>query len=45
MASGTHLHQMHGRKVFAAGLLRLVGWLLLLTALILIAITGTMALF
>jgi CRISPR/Cas system-associated exonuclease Cas4 (RecB family) len=45
MASGTRLHQLHGRKVFAAGFLRLVGWLLLLAALILIAVTGTMALF
>ena len=32
LASGTELHRQHGRKVIAAGLLRTLGWLLLLIA-------------
>ena len=32
LASGTELHVQHGRKVMAAGLLQLAGYLLLLAA-------------
>lgn len=34
LATGTELHRQHGRKVIAAGLLRTLGWILLLAALI-----------
>ena len=37
LASGTSYHQKHGRRVFFAGLLRLVGWALLLGAVVLLA--------
>jgi len=36
LASGTELHRKHGRKVLAAGLLRTLGFLLLLLALVLL---------
>jgi len=36
LATGTELHRRHGRKVIAAGLLRTLGVLLLLAALILL---------
>jgi len=36
LASGTELHRQHGRKVLAAGLLRTIGFLLLLLALVLV---------
>ncbi len=36
LASGTELHRKHGRKVLAAGLMRSLGFLLLLLALILL---------
>ena len=36
LASGTELHLQHGRQVLAAALLRILGVLLLLTALILL---------
>jgi len=36
LASGTELHRKHGRKVLAAGLMRTVGFLLLLLALVLL---------
>ena len=36
LASGTELHRVHGRKVMAAGLLRGLGFLLLLLALVLL---------
>ena len=36
LATGTELHRQHGRKVLAAGLLRTLGLLLLLTALVLL---------
>ena len=36
LASGTELHRKHGRKVVAAGLLRTLGFLLLLLALVLL---------
>ena len=35
---GTTFHQQHGRQVMAASLLRLVGWGLLLAALIMLAV-------
>ena len=34
LASGTELHARHGRQVIVAGLLRLLGWILFLVALI-----------
>jgi len=36
LASGTELHRKHGRKVLAAGLLRSLGFLLLLLALVML---------
>lgn len=36
LASGTELHRVHGRKVLAAGLMRTLGFLLLLLALVLL---------
>ena len=36
LASGTELHRKHGRRVFAAGLMRTLGFLLLLLALVLL---------
>jgi CRISPR/Cas system-associated exonuclease Cas4 (RecB family) len=36
LASGTELHRKHGRKVLAAGLLRVMGFLFLLLGLILL---------
>ncbi len=36
LATGTELHRQHGRKVLAAGLLRTLGVILLLTALTLL---------
>jgi CRISPR/Cas system-associated exonuclease Cas4 (RecB family) len=36
MAAGTQLHQAHGRSVLAAGLLRTLGLLLLLAALVML---------
>ncbi len=36
LATGTELHRQHGRKVLAAGLLRTLGLLLLLAALVLL---------
>jgi CRISPR/Cas system-associated exonuclease Cas4 (RecB family) len=36
LASGTELHRQHGRKVLAAGLMRTLGFLLLLLTLILL---------
>jgi hypothetical protein len=44
MAGGTVFHAQHGRQVLAAGLLRLVGWVLLAAALILLAVYLTIAL-
>lgn len=34
--AGTELHRRHGRQVLAAGLLRTLGWILLLVAFILL---------
>ena len=36
LATGTELHRKHGREVLAAGLLRVMGFLLLLLALVLL---------
>ena len=36
LASGTELHRKHGRKVLASGLMRTLGFLLLLLALVLL---------
>ena len=44
LASGTELHRAHGRKVVAAGLLRTLGLLLLLLALVLLVAYCTMQL-
>ena len=44
MATGTELHRQHGRKVLAAGLLRTVGLILLLTALVLLVAVLTSSL-
>ena len=44
LASGTELHRKHGRKVLAAGLMRNLGLLLLLLALILLVAYCTMQL-
>ncbi len=38
IATGTELHRRHGRKVLAAGLLRTLGMILLLVALILLVV-------
>ncbi len=38
LAAGTELHQRHGRKVMAAGLLRLLALLLLLVAVVLLVV-------
>jgi len=44
LASGTELHRKHGRKVLAAGLMRSLGFLLLLAALVLLVAYCTMQL-
>lgn len=36
LASGTELHRVHGRKVLASGLMRTLGFLFLLLALVLL---------
>jgi CRISPR/Cas system-associated exonuclease Cas4 (RecB family) len=45
LAGGTELHRVHGRKVLAAGLLRTLGFLLLLAALVLLVAYCTAQLF
>ena len=44
LASGTALHQQHGRRTLVAGLLRGLAWFLLLAALVLLAIYGVRSL-
>jgi CRISPR/Cas system-associated exonuclease Cas4 (RecB family) len=44
LATGTELHRQHGRKVLAAGLLRTIGVILLLAALVLLAAIFTSSL-
>ena len=41
LASGSELHYRHGRAVLASGLVRILAYVLLLLALILLAITIT----
>lgn len=36
LAGGTQLHQAHGRKVFVSGLLKLAGWGLLFSGVVLL---------
>ncbi len=45
LASGTALHQAHGRKVMAAGLLRILGLVLVLAALVLLVAYCTAQIF
>lgn len=40
MAAGTELHRQHGRKVLAAGLMRSIGFLLLLLACVMMTAFG-----
>ena len=40
MAAGSDLHHQHGRVTLVAGLLRLLAWLVLLGALVLLTIYG-----
>jgi hypothetical protein len=44
MAAGTALHHQHGRQVLVAGLLRGLGFVLLLAACVLLAAYGLMSL-
>jgi CRISPR/Cas system-associated exonuclease Cas4 (RecB family) len=41
LASGTDLHLQHGRKVMAAGLLQILGFVLLLAAAVLLVLALT----
>lgn len=41
LAAGTELHQQHGRKVLAAGMLQLLGYFLLLAAAVLVVLELT----
>ncbi len=41
LASGTDLHLRHGRKVMAAGLLQVLGFVLMLVAVVLIVLALT----
>ena len=41
LATGTDLHLQHGRKVMAAGLLQILGFLLLLAAAVLLVLALT----
>jgi CRISPR/Cas system-associated exonuclease Cas4 (RecB family) len=43
MATGTDLHEQHGRKVIAAGFLQAAGYALLLVALLLIVVFATLS--
>ncbi len=45
LATGLELHRQHGRRVLAASLLRVVGFLLLLAALVLIVAMLTLRFF
>ena len=42
MSTGSSYHRSHGRKVLSATLLRAAGWVLLLAALVVIAVTITL---
>lgn len=41
LAGGSAYHEQHGRQIFVAGLLRFVGYALLLIALVVLAIVAT----
>ncbi len=41
LAAGTELHAQHGRKVLAAGMLQLLGYALLLVAIVLLVLVLT----
>jgi CRISPR/Cas system-associated exonuclease Cas4 (RecB family) len=43
MATGTELHRKHGRQVIAAGFLQAAGYALLLAAVLLLVIFGTLS--
>ncbi len=43
MATGTELHRRHGRQVIAAGFLQTAGYAVLLVAVLLLVIFGTLA--
>jgi hypothetical protein len=45
LAGGSAYHQEHGRQVFVAGILRGIGLLLLLAALLAVAVAATQLLF
>jgi hypothetical protein len=45
LAGGSAYHQEHGRQVFVAGMLRTIGLILLLAALIAVAVAATQLLF
>jgi hypothetical protein len=42
LAGGSAFHRRHGRQVIRSGLLRLVGWLLLTLAIVLLAVALTL---
>ena len=42
MAGGSAFHHRHGQRIVRAGLLRLVGWLLLVLAIVLLAAAITL---
>jgi len=42
LAEGTLFHRRHGRKVILSGLLRLLGWALLLAALVALVVAITL---
>ncbi len=44
LAAGTELHQQHGRKVMAAGMLQIAGYVLLLAAITLVVLALTTSL-
>jgi CRISPR/Cas system-associated exonuclease Cas4 (RecB family) len=44
MTAGTDFHQAHGRQVVTAGFFQILGWLLLLVAVVLLAIWATSSL-
>ena len=44
LASGSGFHRSHGRRVLSATLLRAAGWILLLAALVVAAVTATLQL-
>jgi len=42
MAAGSSYHRGHSRKVLTAGLLKAAGWVLLMAALVVVAVTLTL---